>query len=742
MCEPPPHTEAGSSEHTTVLQLHPVRYKVSLLYLGHDRIAHDGNYRCRYELQRGTATIVNKPDLIPNVVRADNSDPAADRAAKPSSQGGDATNPPGDTTYRIMITDNHALRAADDLLGRPDGDHESKPDNYRARNWLRDIGPAIPFRIVVKKYVGDNQVDYDASLRAIVEIKDPVEEFDQNDGARRDFLEGFFNKYNRTDADPDAGDDNAPVAFKGAREASSSHAGAKASDLMRDVPYASPPVADLPPGGTNNVPHSQLGTASSARDNVRARFSLVARDDGHGRRIGMTDVAFLPPAVGGDNYRFLITLTDNAETDVRDLRANGAAIIMADDADGSIPKPRAYVTGRFVVWRRVHFRLLVLVNNTAAADIQWANIQSWYAKAFADVIEPPAGTGVFNLDLATWRTELRREFDPGNADAAFDNGANFTPALYGAGMFPPFLQAQATTTRVENLAKRIIRHACGAAAPPINPAPGDDTGQDNDVGLFMMFCKLSAQLTDFAAAGAYLGDRMFWFAQQASPATTTSTTAHELGHALYLRHSHTVRPVVHYTDTTGATDDICLADGRSNNNLADHDQDDAFACLMSYTRPATAQPCGLCALTLRMYDRVAVQRSGQYRNEIMEGLRPVTLVHFIPDPAPPAAPAQPVHSLDERLPPELHLNRTMDLMAVGPETPFTDRAGTNWNGRTNVSCAADNPASLWSASGAGGATVAMVGDNRARVTGTRLGRVTVSYRNGELTASMTFEVIP
>ena len=198
-------THGGTAGKRTILQLEPAKYQITLLYLGHDRIKHDpAKYRCKYELQEGEATIAAKPHKIPNVVRGKNED-LDEHALHTATPGKDAdpVNPPGDKKYRVMITDNHGMRSADSsLLGRPGGDTKSKPDNYKEvdgaqkKDWMPDIQPAVPFRVVVRKFFGDKAVDLEDShdsteMKVVVEVKDPVEEFDQYYGKRRDFLKKF-----------------------------------------------------------------------------------------------------------------------------------------------------------------------------------------------------------------------------------------------------------------------------------------------------------------------------------------------------------------------------------------------------------------------------------------------------------------------------------------------------------------------------------------------------------------------
>ena len=109
--------------------------------------------------------------------------------------------------------------------------------------------------------------------------------------------------------------------------------------------------------------------------------------------------------------------------------------------------------------------------------------------------------------------------------------------------------------------------------------------------------------------------------------------AHEIGHALYLRHSYDVDFALETREFKGSQQQgeperiklIWPAYPRgSRAYVRDHDQADALGCLMSQTRPLDAEPCGLCTLTLRFYNRARIQ--GQYLREILRALQPVQIV--------------------------------------------------------------------------------------------------------------------
>jgi hypothetical protein len=81
------------------------------------------------------------------------------------------------------------------------------------------------------------------------------------------------------------------------------------------------------------------------------------------------------------------------------------------------------------------------------------------------------------------------------------------------------------------------------------------------------------------------------------------------------------------------------------------------------------------------------------------------------------------------------------LLALGPAVAFVNRAGQNRTGRVNISCAAKNALSLWSKSGAGNVTLALVGTVALQVTGVRAGQVTIRYSNRGILGSVVITVV-
>ncbi len=790
----------GQTASRTVLQLQQVGYKITLSYLGHDRVEHDDDdYRCVYELQRGESAITTIPYIIPNQVRNDQTHEDDDKAAKPYEDEGDNTNPRNDQIYRLMITDNHGMRSADSsLLGRggnPDGDEESKPANYEVErggkpDWMPDIKPVVPLRITVRKTVGRVPVDLDTTVKVLCRIKDPVEEFDQNQGNPRDFLEGFFAQYNREQDDPDEGDDNCQDTFGGVRDPDSDNPGVKATDVLGVIPYEDPPPADTPDGeDPATVQFDDIEDATEGgENNMGAVFELTEAEE-DGVTVGVADVAFRPYPAFGDNYRFLLTVLDESDNDIRDTEEHGAEVELLGDADDRIAKPRAYTTGRIVIWKRMNIKLVVLANRTQQSDISWTDVENTYKRAFIEVVRPDATTGFFTLRAEQWITELKNEF-PATADQNALDAIAAAPApndlntVYGQYFFPQHLTDNYTRNRlsaaIRNITRTVIEHACDNTSPRLlYPGSADGRRQGTEVrernseGFFIFLVRRLGSPTAPAASvrignllGASFGDRMFWFANtrvhpNADVDLTTQTLSHEMGHAQYLRHAHTQGPIAGFggggdqarwfaappaSGPAPSAVNIRLFDSRKNNQILDHDQADAFNCLMSYTAPDALKPpfCGMCTLTLRFYDRVEIQDEDEYQEEIMGGHDPAAIVRVSISGSgrwtlrePPTVDGTP------KLP-DLQVGRSMLIACVGAEFDYNVTSTATRKARVNLSCCDDNPSNLWSQSGDGEVRIATRSHGgvptHIRITGRTAGTATLSFAKSGVTASAEIEV--
>lgn len=736
--------ESGSTEERTTLKLNPVSYKITLVYLGDKRIKRDAApagaaalpvvdvpppYRCKYELRRraggdGSDAVLDPLHIIPSVVREGNDDPESVNAATPG-QAPIVSPPPNDIVYKVMVTDNHGTRTSEnlDLLGAS-GDNASNIKYYRDRGWIPDIVPAVPFRVIVRKFIGHTEVGLDKALKVAVELKDPHEEFDQNDGRRRTFLEEFFKEYNRTKGDPDPGDDNAPQWSKGHRPPDGS---IKANALLRKTAYKDKPAIDTGPAENDVLDFGADLSAAPAFKEKLAAFDIKQVDQ-DGIKVGVADFTFVPWPVSGDNYRFLITLVDG-DKDVRDTKENGADVLLKDDHGLPIDKPRAYTTGRFVLWRKAEFTMAVLANGCTDADVDWDFITGAYRKIFLEVVKPAR---TLLLTRPAWKFHIQQMFP---AVAGVNNDANYSEANYAASIFPPNVAAGMSEddafTRVESFARRAIAKGCmDAGIPNPDSAPAKAKQTDGN-GLFLFMCKCTEM---GGTLGAYFGDRMFWFRKPDDDPVlnATSTCAHEFAHLKSIRHSYTSGPYLKVDGTRTR-----IIDALRNCQMLDHDGKDAYACLQAYTRPYDAQPCAMCALALRFWDRVEIQKQARYRQKLLDRHGAV-----IPARVRKVGGVYEIVSVAGAY--NLSINGFAYFLALGPETPYDGRGLPNQKGRVNLSFAPRGEGTYWNSNNAC-VQIREVGHNadvRAlEVKGISAGTAVITYRSGKTpTTSVTVNV--
>jgi len=758
----------GILKDTTVLKLTPVKYSISLYYLCGKYIErNEEKYRCKFELQNYEAEpgvpLEDAPVNIPNIVSGEVEDNNSKDAATP---GKGLKNPQGDAIYRILVTDNHTLAESDSvLLGSPHGDGKSRPEYYKQNNrkWMKDVIPAAPFRVIVRKFQGaegsEEQVDLNDKLNVYMEIKDPVEEFANHAGPDnqpvKNFQKDFFKKYNRTDADPDPGDDNILSHFKGYRKPSDSKTGVRPSNLIRRAEYIKPPTPETIE--QDKLKFNQLKSPKFASGKPEwAKFELkndILQDGIKKIKVGIADFAFRPKPIGGDNYRFLLWLTDDDGKDVRKTKINGADVVLMDNDKTDIPLPRAYCTGRFVIWRQLDIRLLLTANGLNAGDIVWDTVRSYYRHVFTEIKGPAQTTA---LPKAGWRQSLIDVFNSGNRSGDYAVDANFTDLIYNNGLFPAFMLPPGGTKKTHNdvmkLCSDILSKTVEALDPVADPPLSakkrniEKTGE----GIYMMYAKVNAG----GLLGCWLGNGRLFVAEHTGvyASELNQTTTHEMAHGLFLRHANTNTQKVYdpsqpegkkWVDTSvtfhpaaGADQNIQLVDPTVNCFPKDHDQDYSFKCTMTYLEEE--QFCGVCALTLRFADRVEIQKKNRFQDRIMRGffedaddVDNTAKIVRLND-------TDPAHIiLDETIPP-IQKNHVLCLMAVGPLRQYT-AAGAARNGRINLTCFHKKPDTLWKSSNTRIFTVKTWGGYCAGIRAKRAGTATVTFEsNGRrATASIT-----
>lgn len=751
--------EAGAVATKTVVQLRRAKYAVSLHYLGRHHVATDEpRYRGNFVLYKNKGVLTSLAPPMPNVVRGKNPDKKSKEAATPALAGGGLANPTGDIEYKLAVTDNHALPGADtDLLGDK-GDNVSRNRYYKRadRKWWRDVFAYVPFRVVVRKYLTDKDgkkwdpVDMPDDVQVCIEIKDPAEDTSYQAGPVRPFLRDFFAKYNRKGLNPSKGEDNAHLWFGGLRQVNwegttYDHPGGMAASVIRSMPVIEPPFVDQPPPKKSAIAPHRLKRVNRWKEMLGKLDLTVRQDKVSKKKVGMADLALRSFAIGGDNYRFLLSLIAKADgTDLRKKKFNNVYMSVVDDQKTEIPHPRAYTTGRILVFRRVNVPIVLCMNRVKSGNIQWGWLKKEYGHAFTHM---RLAKKALDLSRQGWRRYLKEAFGAGGAfKADFNNVKNFEgPAgkknsTYEKGLFPQFLLnawAGDTWAQKHTNLRKFCRHCLTRAAAfkklkdPVETnikTPGD--------GMLILYCKnnLTAGL-----AGMYMGDGMLLVCHLVSNKYTSETAVHELGHGFFLRHSCTGKYqtgggnpfAADYVDAAGKKASVFLIDATSNCWPQDHDTDYAFKCIMSYMQEQHF--CGMCALNLRFYDRQAIQRARHYSKGISKGLFPASICRI-------TVPVAATMELNEKIP-SIKVNKTVKVAAISAERPFVlSDDGKNYKGRINISCAAKSPDTLWSVSNAAILSVKTVGGYCAEVKGKAAGKAKVFYKRDGHSASAEIEV--
>ncbi len=510
-------------------------------------------------------------------------------------------------SWQIVVRDNHALHKDDeDLLGG-DGDTKSKPANYRKRKWVRDIRPAVPFRVEIKKKQGDTELEIEKGELSIGwKVLDPEEEYAVIDEARnagqpKQWTKDFFKTYQRvTNSDTEQGDDNCSDQFDGTRKRD---AVLQATRLLYEAPFK--------PGS----PKPLKGKGNEARSKV-----APDKDD---PKLGISEVFFFPPPIGGDNYTFEITL----------LPKKGAPRKFKNTAGKVVEK---YETIPITMWREISIDLMVTFDSVDDGYINWDDVKNVYHAAFVKIVKPEGDDHVVKYNEATWKQVVKDYFkndvgSPNNTtvdkNQYYDYQNYMLPTFPGATLAAGDRDtADATLPNAdwcwahgEGLAKKFLARAYGEKNRD-NPRTADQA-QGKQPGLFMFFGKhLHPNST---ALGMYMGDREFFMVERGD---ATCTFAHEFGHAVFLRHA-----MVSFDGANKVCTDI------ENDNWLDHDQKESLICLMAYendyygadgktvraSNPVEWHFCGMCNLKLRFWETVKMQKNAVIKRKLLEGLKPI-----------------------------------------------------------------------------------------------------------------------
>ncbi|HLJ45657.1 MAG TPA: hypothetical protein VKU01_06605 [Bryobacteraceae bacterium] len=705
--------QEGQVAKLATMKLKPITYKIELQYLGDKHIKkEDAKYRCNYTIDDGT-TSVAAGTTIKNLVGgtpADNS--ADDLAAKRIPDGGKSGPPATDEARRLLITDFHTVRRADENLAQT----TDRSKYYTDRSWMKDVQPAAPFRAIVRRFAGDTQIPVADALKLLVDLKDPVEEFDQQDGKPKTFLEKFFKKYNHDTGNDSKGDDNQPTWGQAPTAKCREHpgqAGYKATNVISKLAYKQ---WDM---GTDLNSVDDLSDAAEEAV-IGALMDMTQTDEklkpSGTEKVYVADFAMRPFPTGGDNYRMLLTVRKGTD-DLRSIKENGALIKLFDSDSKEITKPRAYVSGKFTIWKQIPFKRLILVNQTPKTAIDWTIVQGKYKKLFVE-IKAPTDPDYYEVSEEDWLKIFKAHFDP--AGTAYPGKWTADPGNeYDKHFYPPFLRTS-TNNKVNDgnthpLTRAMVKLACSKATPVIkDPYAGSDEDQNEPNGMFVvMMRKLSPTDTDL---GELLFDRHLnaMYNSNKTAMQIARTISHEIGHALNLWHGITQTDK---TYTVNGTECYLLFHNEDSYQVLRHDPEHLPECIMGYSGSDSAQFCGMCDLIVRFYPASKLTDAAEFSKAAMDLYSGGSIFQANSTTAAVNLPS----------PLELTVGSTTKLTALGPEQSYNPR----WSDPTNIRKArvmlTKLPGATWTTTGTGAVSMQQHAARFWEIKGVTAGPVTITF---------------
>jgi len=362
---------------------------------------------------------------------------------------------------------------------------------------------------------------------------------------------------------------------------------------------------------------------------------------------------FSPSPISGDNYKIKVALK-NAENEP----------VMMKEWDGT-REIQEIATHEIVIWRKVSVDLLIVQASVARTRdriggpvdfINWDELIKIFEPAY--IMLETKDREYF--DVVDWYKYLRaiyqrcghgRVFDEAFLDSELCDFENFllpqdprlvqkddgeSSLVYDPGdvrpfPIPRFRKDRSHTARaiIGELVDQILRDKIvGKNAREraknrqrlFNPLTSEDMGlyvllTKPPAGKNTPLTKVHPEEYNFAlrSGGFYWGDKQIFMFEFGRP--ITRSVAHEIGHALFIRHGVTM-----------FENDVAFDNRKPGRGayLDDHDWEDTVPCLMSYNNTEYCRFCGMCLLTLRFYDRVEVATNEDVQRDLL-GPRRITL---------------------------------------------------------------------------------------------------------------------
>lgn len=482
--------------------------------------------------------------------------------------------------YSLLIEDAHSLEDATDdgLLGEA-GDVTSKAADYTAKNWWGSISPGVPLkaRILCRRNGAEVKITDADALSVRWRVIDPPPDFVAENGAMNPagpiaWLRSTYALYQPDVQEEWEGNTNCPKAMGGARE---NKGRIKATTVLRRAADKEP----LPAAGDD--------------DHV-VDVAVAETEGNHGEAL----VYFCPPPTAGDSYEFELTVR-HAGRDIFVERAPADMIARTE-------------TGRITVWLKIAFKLFGGVEGVDLDSFRWPAIKAAYAAAYIEV--DSAAQVVEELTEQATRDGIQAVYP--RQSMMINYGFNRDHLL------PGYISTDYPNTINDRLDQ--VTHVLTSQLCTSNGLPDPNEVESTTDGFHLLLSKRLYEDCDIA--GQYVGRGQFYMVQLHD---YHETLAHELGHALYLRHALTahesrMRPAANWNGAPANKCDVVPLD-----NWLDHDPCDSVACLMSYNNShfddeITTQVqwhfCGGCLLKLRFWDTVGLAADDAYKGLIRDSL--------------------------------------------------------------------------------------------------------------------------
>ncbi|MBC7090792.1 MAG: hypothetical protein H5T50_02615, partial [Nitrososphaeria archaeon] len=461
---------------------------------------------------------------------------------------------------------------------------------YSRWNIMGKIDIYIPVRIEVSKLAADEPEDYvGGEVSAIIELLDPPENIDIIKGPQGTGRNGA--KFVKDLVYKEGGGDNCPNTFAPIKFRERCRSPQDNVDKVQKI------VLDerkRPFRVHSENPNAIIVPIDCIEDKFEENSNKVIK-------IGYKRILLHFPPIAGNNYRLKISLINRSgkEVSIRDKSNPDHHLLYVQ-------------TPTITIWKRIKIEMVALQEGINYSDMKWWILKSTFADAFIEVEEPPPEKR-YTITREEWmkylgeevyrgwhKNEWKEYSKPVYVNEHIQDFGDYSfpqehPNIPGSKLLTPPDDDpnnlnRDTWTFLEKMARRIFREKLGVQNynRMRNPLRG------YNIGVCALICK--PPYNGSGVGGLSFYNKMFYIV---SGYNIELTFAHEFGHALFLRHAPT-----YYVRNSNIPYTTRYEGGGSEGPYwDDHDSEDMISCIMSYTDSSELHFCGLCLLTLRLYDR-------------------------------------------------------------------------------------------------------------------------------------------